>query len=51
MLVLEGVMLLLFPAVWRSMLEKVLRLHDGQIRFFGLGSLLAGLIFMFVLST
>lgn len=35
-LVFEGLMPLLVPSVWRRMFTEMLRLQDGQIRFFGL---------------
>jgi hypothetical protein len=43
MLVIEGVMPFLAPAQWREMLRRVSALADGQIRFFGLAMMVAGL--------
>jgi hypothetical protein len=43
MLVLEGLLPFLSPATWRDMFRRILALTDGQLRFFGLASLLAGL--------
>jgi uncharacterized protein YjeT (DUF2065 family) len=43
MLVLEGLMPLASPASWRQMFRRLADLTDGQIRFFGLVSVLAGL--------
>jgi uncharacterized protein YjeT (DUF2065 family) len=43
MLVIEGVMPFLAPAQWREMLRRVSALADGQIRFFGLAMMFAGL--------
>jgi uncharacterized protein YjeT (DUF2065 family) len=43
MLVLEGLLPLASPASWREMFRKVSELTDGQIRFFGLAAVLAGL--------
>jgi len=43
MLVLEGLLPLFAPASWREMFRRVTELTDGQIRFFGLASVLAGL--------
>ncbi|MDP3356589.1 MAG: DUF2065 family protein [Polaromonas sp.] len=43
-LVTEGLLPFFSPAGWRRMFEQILRLSDGQIRFFGLGSILAGLL-------
>ncbi len=46
MLVLEGLLPFFSPRGWRGMFEKILQLTDGQIRFFGLGSIVAGLVWM-----
>jgi len=43
MLVLEGLLPLAAPASWRDMFRRVMELTDGQIRFFGLASVLMGL--------
>jgi len=43
MLVLEGLMPLASPASWREMFRRLADLTDGQIRFFGLASVLCGL--------
>ena len=43
MLVLEGLLPFLSPQAWRQVFERALRMTDGQIRFVGLCSLLAGL--------
>ena len=43
MLVLEGLLPFLSPATWRDMFQRVLAFTDGQLRFAGLASLLAGL--------
>jgi uncharacterized protein YjeT (DUF2065 family) len=42
MLVLEGLFPFFSPARWRALFERVTRLSDGQIRFFGLTSMLVG---------
>ena len=42
MLVLEGLLPFLSPGSWRSMFERATRLSDGQIRFLGLTSMIAG---------
>jgi uncharacterized protein len=44
MLVLEGLLPFMSPAAWRKMFAQLLALRDGQIRFFGLGSILIGLL-------
>jgi uncharacterized protein YjeT (DUF2065 family) len=43
MLVIEGLLPLLSPGTWRRVFERATRLNDGQIRFIGLASLVAGL--------
>ena len=43
MLVLEGLLPLVAPASWREMVRRVSELKDGQIRFFGLASVVVGL--------
>lgn len=42
-LVLEGLLPFVAPATWRRVFQQVLALRDGQIRFFGLLSILLGL--------
>ena len=48
MLVIEGLLPFLSPASWRQMFERATRLSDGQIRFIGLISLVAGLVLLAV---
>ena len=48
MLVIEGLLPVLSPASWRQMFERATRLSDGQIRFIGLISLVAGLVLLAV---
>lgn len=47
MLVLEGLMPFLFPAVWRETLNKLSQLRDGQLRFVGLTLMLGGLMLIY----
>ena len=42
-LIFEGLMPMAAPARWRRLFEQLLQLNDGQIRFFGLWLVLAGL--------
>jgi uncharacterized protein YjeT (DUF2065 family) len=44
MLVLEGLMPFLWPKGWRSTFQKLLVLRDGQLRFYGLTSIVLGLL-------
>lgn len=50
MLILEGMMPMLAPRRWRGLFEQMLRLDDGQIRFFGVFMVLAGLVLIWVLT-
>ncbi|MBC7470225.1 MAG: DUF2065 domain-containing protein [Ramlibacter sp.] len=43
MLVFEGLLPFLSPKGWRRTFERLLAMHDGQIRFFGLVSIVLGL--------
>jgi len=42
-LVVEGFMPFVSPATWRRTFLQILQLQDGQLRFFGLCSVLIGL--------
>ncbi len=46
MLVIEGLLPFALPAVWRDTFKKLTSMTDGQIRFIGLISILAGVVFM-----
>lgn len=48
MLVLEGVLPFLAPAAWREAFSRMIQLKDGQLRFMGLMSMLAGLLLLFL---
>jgi uncharacterized protein YjeT (DUF2065 family) len=48
MLVIEGLFPFLAPSAWRETFRRLMQLSDGQIRFFGLSSMLAGLILLFL---
>ncbi|BCB27766.1 hypothetical protein SKTS_26520 [Sulfurimicrobium lacus] len=50
MLVIEGVLPFLAPAVWRETFRKMIELSDGQLRFVGLGSMLGGLLMFFLVK-
>jgi len=43
MLVIEGLLPFLMPAAWRDTFRRLTELGDGQLRFIGLASMLAGL--------
>ncbi len=48
MLVFEGLLPFLSPGLWRSAFERATKMSDGQIRFVGLSSMIAGLLLLFV---
>jgi uncharacterized protein YjeT (DUF2065 family) len=47
-LVIEGLLPFLSPASWRRMFQQILQLQDGQIRFFGLISIVIGLLLVWL---
>jgi hypothetical protein len=48
MLIIEGLLPFLAPAAWREAFSRMIQMRDGQIRFMGLFSMLAGLILLAV---
>ena len=46
MLVIEGLLPFLAPKLWRETFLRLMQLSDGQIRFFGLTSMIAGLLLL-----
>ncbi len=46
MLVIEGMLPFLLPSVWRETFRRLTEMSDGQIRFIGLSSMLAGLLLL-----
>ncbi len=51
MLVVEGMLPFISPPKWRAVFEKATQLSDGQIRFIGLSSMLAGLAMLLFFLT
>ncbi|MBX3587258.1 MAG: DUF2065 domain-containing protein [Ramlibacter sp.] len=49
-LVIEGLFPLISPGGWRRMFHKLLGLQDGQLRFFGLCSVIGGLALLWLVS-
>lgn len=49
MLVFEGVLPLVSPSSWRTLARRLSALADGQIRFFGLVSVVAGVLLLLFL--
>jgi uncharacterized protein len=48
MLVVEGLLPFISPPKWRAVFERAMRMTDGQIRFIGLSSMLAGLAMLYL---
>ena len=46
MLIVEGLLPFLAPSLWRDAFRRITQLSDGQIRFFGLTSMLIGLLLL-----
>ena len=47
-LVFEGLFPFLSPGGWRRTFQRLLSLQDGQLRFFGLCSMLIGLLLLWL---
>ena len=50
MLVIEGILPFLAPAVWREAFRKMTEMSDGQLRFIGLLSMLGGLLMLLLVK-
>ncbi len=50
MLIFEGIMPFVSPQGWRDKMAQLMVLQDGQIRFFGLACILAGLLMLWWLG-
>lgn len=50
MMICEGVMPFVAPKVWRDTVRRLSELSDGQLRFFGLSAMLAGLITLYFVT-
>jgi uncharacterized protein YjeT (DUF2065 family) len=48
MLIVEGVLPFLLPALWRDTFRRLTEMSDGQIRFVGLTSMVAGLLLLYL---
>ncbi|MBP9713774.1 MAG: DUF2065 domain-containing protein [Sterolibacterium sp.] len=46
MLLFEGLLPFIAPKVWRETFQRITLLADGQLRFLGLSSMLAGIILL-----
>ena len=50
LLIFEGLFPFVYPQGWRDKMAQLLSLEDGQIRFFGLVCVLAGLLMLWWLG-
>jgi uncharacterized protein YjeT (DUF2065 family) len=48
MLMIEGLLPFLVPGFWRETFRRLTEMSDGQVRFIGLTSMLAGLLLLFL---
>jgi uncharacterized protein YjeT (DUF2065 family) len=48
MLLIEGLLPFLAPGFWRETFRRITEMSDGQLRFIGLTSMLAGLLLLFL---
>jgi len=48
MLIIEGLLPFLSPGLWRETFRRLTEMSDGQIRFIGLSSMLAGLLLLYI---
>jgi uncharacterized protein len=47
-LIIEGVLPFLAPNLWRDVFRRIIQMSDGQIRFVGLSSMIAGVLILYV---
>jgi uncharacterized protein len=50
MLVIEGILPFTAPRIWREAFRRFLEMSDGQIRFVGLASMIAGVVILFLVT-
>ena len=48
LLVVECLLPFLSPGAWRAAFERATRMSDGQIRYFGLSSMLIGMLLLYI---
>ena len=49
-LVIEGLMPLIVPQVWRETFKRMIEFKDGQLRFVGLVSVAGGLLLILLVN-
>ncbi len=50
LLVIEGIMPFVAPAMWREGFSRMLELKNGQLRFIGAASIVGGVFLLMMLS-
>lgn len=50
LLVIEGLLPFVAPAIWRDGFHRMLELSDGQLRFIGAASMLGGVFLLLMLN-
>lgn len=49
-LVIEGILPFLVPMLWREAFRRMTEMSDGQIRFVGLSSMVAGVLLLYLVK-
>lgn len=49
MLVIEGIVPFMAPPLWRQAFRRMTEMSDGQLRFVGISSMLAGLLMLYLI--
>jgi uncharacterized protein YjeT (DUF2065 family) len=49
-LVLEGILPLAMPDLWRNAMRRAIEMADGQLRFMGAVSMAGGLLLLFLIK-
>jgi uncharacterized protein YjeT (DUF2065 family) len=47
-LVIEGILPFLIPGLWREAFRRLTEMSDGQVRFLGLSSMVAGVLLLYL---
>ncbi len=47
-LVIEGLLPFVIPALWREAFRRLTEMSDGQVRFLGLSSMVAGVLLLYL---
>jgi len=50
MLVIEGILPFTAPRAWREAFRRFIEMSDGQLRFAGLASMVAGVVLLFLVT-